>query len=249
MHEPRVSAPQDAEVSSARLQPAATPARPAGRLLAVGDIHGCIRPLEAILDSVHLVAGDTLVVLGDFVNRGPATRQVIEQFLHLQASIRLITILGNHEEEMLAARHDQAALARWLAMGGRATLASYEADSLSEIPPEHWAFIESAVPWWETQEFFFTHANYAADVPLADQSSLELRWMALDDQPVRPHMSGKTAIVGHTPNLAGRIVDFGFLRCLDTGCGLGGCLTMMDLESGHSWQCAELSQKVIWNNG
>ncbi len=82
--------------------------------------------------------------------------------------------------------------------------------------------------------------------PLDQQLPTELRWLALSDWTVRPHCSGKTAIVGHTANLAGRIVDFGFLRCLDTGCGLGGCLTAMDILSGHQWHCSENSEKVVW---
>jgi serine/threonine protein phosphatase 1 len=215
----------------------------------MGDIHGCSRPLEALLETLRLTPRDTLVTLGDYVNRGPASCSVLEALIALQAQTTLIAILGNHEEEMLAARHDRQALARWLAMGGEATLMSYGPDAqLAEIPPAHWQFIEAALPWWECGEFFFTHANYAPDLPLAEQSAVELRWLSLSDQPPRPHCSGKTAIVGHTPNLAGHVVDFGFLRCLDTGCGLGGRLTVMDVHSRQIWQCGEESEIVVWGD-
>ncbi|MCC6507605.1 MAG: serine/threonine protein phosphatase [Pirellulaceae bacterium] len=241
-----------------------------GRLLAIGDIHGCLTALEAVLDAIQLTAADHLVILGDFVNRGPATRQVIDRLIRLQTETQLVIVLGNHEEEMLAAREDFNAFRRWLSMGGAATLNSYpaktlasagacspaesnnavdfthEQEDLSKIPAEHWQFLESAVAWWESGEFFFTHAGYDADLPLSEQTSIELRWLGLSERTVRPHCSGKTAIVGHTPNLLGRVVDFGFLRCLDTGCGLGGYLTAMDIHSRHIWQCAQGSQKVVW---
>lgn len=241
-----------------------------GRLLAIGDIHGCARPLRAICDSLQLSAEDTLVILGDFINRGPQTREVIQTLIQAAQQCELIVIQGNHEEEMLAARQDARCFQQWLAMGGVATLASYGLEtplsksdhewtfsknappklsqaSLQMVPPEHWQIIEQAKPYWEFEGFFFTHAGYDPDLPLAKQSPTELRWLGLSDWSVRPHCSGKTAIVGHTPNLAGRVVDFGFLKCLDTGCGLGGCLTAMDLHTGHQWQCAEDSEKVVWS--
>jgi serine/threonine protein phosphatase 1 len=218
-----------------------------GRLLAMGDIHGCLCPLEALLESLRLGGEDTLVVLGDFVNRGPKTRQVLERLLQLAREIRLVAIMGNHEEEMLAARRDEMAMLRWLEMGGQATLDSYgPAASLSDIPAAHWLFLEQTLPSWECGDFFFTHACYAPEIPLADQQPHELRWQSIHEFHVRPHVSGKTAIVGHTPNLSGRIVDYGFLRCLDTGCGLGGQLTVMDVRTGEYWQCGEESPVVRW---
>lgn len=240
-----------------------------GRLLAIGDIHGCAKPMRALLDAILPQPEDTLVILGDFINRGPATREVLEVLLQVGQQCELIVILGNHEEELLAARQDVRSFHQWLAMGGAATLASYGVDTqssksedewaLSEsggpklgpcilkiIPIEHWQIVEQARAYWECGNYFFTHAGYDPDLPLDKQSPTELRWLALSDWSVRPHCSGKTAIVGHTPNLSGRIVDFGFLRCLDTGCGLGGRLTAMDILSGHQWHCPEDSEKVVW---
>ncbi len=219
------------------------------RLIAIGDIHGCIRPLEAIIETLQPTPHDVFVILGDIVNRGPASRQVIEKLIDLRRLTQLVFILGNHEEEMLAARDDEASLARWLSMGGHETLASYGDDvGIHGIPSEHWDFLESAIPWWQTEQYCFTHANYDPELPFDIQSGARLRWLSLQDSPPKPHYSGKTVIVGHTPNLNGTVVDFGFLRCLDTGCGLGGRLTAMDIRHRHIWQCAEVSDVVVWHD-
>lgn len=223
------------------------------RLLAIGDIHGCVVPLEALLDVLQPGPADFLVVLGDFVNRGPASRQVVERLIDLGRQTQLVTILGNHEEEMLAARFDELARGRWLAMGGEATLASYSSRSapaarFEDIPDAHWRFLSEALSWWECEDYFFTHANYVPDLPLAEQTAAALRWLSLNEMPPQPHMSGKTAIVGHSANLAGRVVDYGFLRCLDTGCGLGGRLTAMDVRSRAIWQCSEQDRVILAAN-
>ncbi len=245
------------------------PPTSSGRLLAIGDIHGCAKPLRAILDALSLEPADTLVVLGDFINRGPDTRCVLDDLLQVGQRCELKLIMGNHEEELLAAKSNEDAFRRWLSMGGVHTLASYGVhthlikseeewafssesppvlglEALHQIPREHWELIGSAQSWWECEHYFFTHAGYDPGLPLSQQSASELRWLGLDDWSVQPHCSGKTAIVGHTPNLSGRVVDYGFLRCLDTGCGLGGYLTAMDIHNGNIWQCAEKSEKVIW---
>lgn len=209
-----------------------------GRLLAIGDIHGCETALRGVLALARWQPEDTLVVLGDCVNRGPQTRQVLDLLLDLSRRSRLIAILGNHEELMLAARHSGAARSSWLDMGGQATLDSYGPDAtLAGIPAQHWAFLESFVPYWETDSFIFTHANCESRTAMAEQLPSYLRWLSIHDRAPAPHFSGKTVLVGHTPNLSGNVVDFGFLRCIDTGCGLGGRLTVMDVITREIWQC------------
>jgi serine/threonine protein phosphatase 1 len=210
------------------------------RLLAVGDIHGHLEPFEWLLAKAAAGPSDTLVVLGDYTNRGPSSSGVLERLIRLDQKLKLVLILGNHEEELLAAADDPQAYRRWLSMGGDAFLESYgPSTTLADIPAAHWKIIEKSLPYWECDGFFFTHANYDAQVPLAQQSAAALRWHSLHEQLPGPHMSGKIAIVGHTPDLSGSITDFGYLRCLDTGCGLGGCLTMMDVRSGQFWQSPE----------
>jgi len=177
------------------------------------------------------------------VNRGPDSRGVLNILLDLQRRCRLIPILGNHEEMMLESRHDRHAEERWRYQGGMETLLSYGyPDAVGNIPEEHWEFLRSFRPFYETDRFLFTHANYCWYLPMEQQSSRDLRWLSLEESSPRPHFSGKTVILGHTP---GPVRDKGFYRCLDTGCGCGGRLTAMDLDSGTLWQVTESGETVI----
>ena len=212
------------------------------RIIAIGDIHGHSQALAALLALIDPTPSDTIVTLGDYVNRGPSSRDVLEILSNLHQTCRHVPILGNHDEMMLDSRHDLHAEERWRSQGGDATLESYgPRAAIEKIPDDHWAFLNTCVPYFETDRFIFTHANYCWYSSLADQPSGLLRWIAIEEEPPKPHDSGKMVIVGHSP---GEIRDLGFCRCLDTGCGLGGVLTAMDLNSERIWQVTETGQKV-----
>ena len=97
--------------------------------------------------------------------------------------------------------------------------------------------------FYETDTHFFIHANYAPNQPLDRQDSKTALWLPLSDLP-GPHYSGKIAVVGHTPQENGKILDAGYLKCIDTGCGYGGRLTALDVTSGRIWQVGEAGHAV-----
>jgi serine/threonine protein phosphatase 1 len=99
-----------------------------GRTIAIGDVHGCSAALAALLEVIAPTPRDTLIPLGDMIDRGPDSRGVLEQLIALAARCRLIPLLGNHEEMLIAAVRDPAALRRrrdavllWLGEGRAAT--------------------------------------------------------------------------------------------------------------------------------
>ncbi|QDT90161.1 metallophosphoesterase family protein [Gimesia algae] len=213
-----------------------------GRLIAIGDIHGHNLALQALLEQIVPVEDDTIVILGDYINRGPDSCGVIETLLELHEQCQLIPILGNHEEMMLDSRDDCHAEQRWMYQGGKATLESYGDNAgIGQISQTHWRFLSECRPYYETENFIFTHANYCWYSALDQQPSSLLRWLSLKESEPRPHVSGKTVILGHTP---GVIRDYGFCRCIDTGCGFGGQLTAMDVASNTSWQVTESGEVV-----
>src|SRR5579862_7140904 len=100
---------------------------PKSRLLAVGDIHGCDTALSMLLDAVQLRAGDVLVFLGDYIDRGPGSRQVIEKLLSLESVCSPVFLRGNHEVMILDGASDFLLANNWQSYGGLETLHSYRA--------------------------------------------------------------------------------------------------------------------------
>lgn len=207
-----------------------------GRLIAVGDIHGCDAAFATLLGAIAPQPSDRLILLGDLVDRGPDSRGVIDRILQLRDTCQVDVILGNHEEMMLQVI-DGRAPEMWLNFGGVQTLDSYGfVGSLDVLPTSHVELIRQANDYIETERHFFSHANYDPRLPLDQQSVAMLRWNRLDTHFPGPHMSGKIAVVGHTPDKGGEVFRVKHLICLDTYCYGGGYLTAMDLGSGQTWQ-------------
>ena len=210
------------------------------RTIAIGDIHGCLPALETLLEAIAPQAQDTLVALGDYVDRGPDSRGVVQRLIALAQQTRLIPLLGNHDEMMLSVCQGRRDLLEdWLQFGGAATLASYGVSSPDEIARndrEHLCFLRSCRLFHETARHFFVHGNYRADLPLDQQPGDVVLWSSLKDGLPGAHCSGKTAIVGHTAQRSGEILDLGYLRCIDTWCYGQGWLTALDVEAGQVWQ-------------
>jgi serine/threonine protein phosphatase 1 len=130
-------------------------------------------------------------------------------------------------------------LASWVAVGGDATLVSPpSSQTWRALDDAQWSFVAGLPSFHETDDHFFIHANYAPNRPISEQDSQTALWLPLEPPPGR-HYSGKTAIVGHTPQCDGDVLNLGHLVCIDTGCGLGGILTAFEPASGRLWQVDE----------
>ncbi len=208
-----------------------------GRLIAIGDIHGCAAALDALLTAIAPQPTDTIVTLGDYVDRGPDSKGVIDRLIALSQRCGLVALQGNHEEMMLQVVRDGQPPYHWLQYGGVDTLDSYGfCGDVKVIPAEHHAFFKAMVDYYETEQHVFVHANYDPDLPMEKQSRQNLRWLKLSDVTPTPHMSGKRFVLGHTHDEGGEIFDIGHLVCLDTYCYGGGWLTAMDVHTGQVWQ-------------
>ena len=205
------------------------------RTIAIGDIHGCSQALAALIKALAPTSTDTLVLLGDYVDRGPDSCGVLDQLLDLQQHCRLVPLLGNHEVMMMSVFSGEMPAVFWERYGGYETLLSYHGD-LSLVDESHWEFLHQCRRHFETDTHLFMHANYVADRELADQPDEILFWTHVSSVVPPPHRSGKIAIVGHTPQFGGDILDVGHLKCIDTCCFAGGWLTALDVLSGQIWQ-------------
>lgn len=213
------------------------------RLIAIGDIHGCKIALEKLLEIVAPEKNDVVVTLGDYVDRGPDSRGVVDVLIEWKKKTRLVCLMGNHEEMMLEVINNGGSHLEWLKHGGVDTLDSYGFDGdLDFLPADHQDFFESLGDFFEYEDFFFTHAAYDPEIELEDQPVDLLRWYHLTQGLPSRHKSGRTAIVGHTANKEGEVLDAGHLICLDTYCYGGGWLTAMDLASKQTWQTNQIGE-------
>lgn len=209
-----------------------------GRTIAIGDIHGCSTALVALIDAIDPQSDDTIITLGDYIDRGIDSKGVLDQLIALADRCRLVPILGNHDQMMLYARNGKDDFRFWMNCGGITALDSYGSTGrIDLIPATHFRFLERCLPYHETDTHIFLHANFKPDVPLNQQDDHTLRWLSLRDFVPGPHCSGKVAVVGHTPQPD--VLDLGHLICIDTGCCIGGWLTALDVGSGMVWQVDE----------
>jgi serine/threonine protein phosphatase 1 len=213
--------------------------RDAGALTcAIGDVHGHIGKLEALLDRcTRYCAGRAmqLVFIGDYVDRGPDSRAVIELLLDLIARNPgdVICLSGNHEAVVLAAAEgrldalpDKPTMEVWLGRngGGAATLANYGVAHARDLPPEHLAWMAALPLFHDDGMRFFAHAGVRPGRPLDQQRRADLLWIR---EPFLSYtgMFERLIVHGHTP-VAARVPDLRANRLnLDSGAGYDGPLT------------------------
>jgi serine/threonine protein phosphatase 1 len=211
------------------------------RTLAIGDIHGCLRALTTLLNAVGPRPDDLIITLGDYVDRGPDSKKVLDYLIDLHATGQLVALRGNHDQMMLDAR-DGSDGRIWLACGGQATLRSYSVATyleyeFADIPDSHWDFLERrCVNWHETDTHIYVHGGLLPQLPLERQPVDVLLWDKVFPEHAKPHCSGKVMICGHTRQASGDILDLGHTLCIDTGAYGGGWLTCLEVETYRWWQ-------------
>ena len=193
------------------------------RRFAVGDIHGCCRTLRALVENVlRLQAKDTLFLLGDYLDRGPDSKGVLDYLMALaDADYDVRPLLGNHEEMALLSVGDPAVRELWYRNLGEITLGQFGAGSPGEIPQRYLDFLAGLPRILTTDGYALVHAglDFSTPFPLRDTSPSFLVWER--DFRVQPEkLAGRTLLCGHTvtplseirASLGGRLI------CLDNGC-------------------------------
>ncbi len=206
-----------------------------GRTFAIGDIHGCDRALDLILSEIGIQPGDTVVSLGDAVDRGPGTRQVIDRLIQLRDECNFVFILGNHEEMFLDALAGGEWMPTWIMHGGQEALESYGGE-MEMIPEEHVEFLRTGLNYFETPRDIFVHASLHPGVHLHEQPHQVLRWTRLTATET-PWPTGQRVICGHTPQVTGDPLVFPGWVCIDTMAYADhGWLTCLDVNTDVIYQ-------------
>jgi serine/threonine protein phosphatase 1 len=190
----------------------------------IGDIHGCLQPLQRLLAKIAPRPGDELVFIGDYIDRGPNSREVVEHLLGLPH--RCVFLLGNHEKMLLdyLTGKDQGI---FFPNGGLATLQSYGGD-FTHIPRSHLSFFHTLRPMYETPGYLFVHAGIRPMVPLDKQTLEDLVWIRQEFFQFIGRFP-KPVVFGHTP-LREVLLQPDRIG-IDTGCVYGGKLTCLKLPS------------------
>lgn len=202
-------------------------------LYAIGDIHGTSDALKTIFKEGKFSANDTFVFLGDYVDRGPDTKGVLDWLIRNTYYYNFVFLRGNHEIMMMTARIDQDRLREWMFFGGSEVLDSYgigdSADWADQIDKEHWHFLEDTLPYYEKDNYIFVHGGLETGRPLEEQNMHHLFWRKYET-PVA-YLPDKTVICGHTSRKNGEIADFGHTICIDTFAYGGMWLTCLNVET------------------
>ncbi len=202
------------------------------RLLAVGDIHGCLDLLTRLLQKVAPQGDDQVVFLGDYVDRGSDSRGVLDTLLAFREEWpQTIFLKGNHEAMLLDFLAGRERL-RYLLNGGESTLSQYRHQGGLRIPPRHQQFLNSLRLYYETEHFIFAHAGLRPGVPPDKQKEQDLLWIR--EEFLQSHYSwGKCIVFGHTPLRKPLLRDERI--GLDTGAVYGRSLSCCDVIRRKIW--------------
>ena len=215
---------------------------------AIGDIHGCLPPLRGLI--ARIPEDETLVFLGDYIDRGPESREVISYLIRLSKTRPCHFLRGNHEQMLLKAVTNVHHTANWVFNGGKETLSSYGI-SLSQwkstadrgaLLGAHLHFFNSMPFFLETDTTIFVHAGVDVTVPdMSAQDPDTLMWIRERFFRKPKSWKGKPIVFGHTPTTSmnlpkGKILNTPPLVGIDTGCVYGGVLTAFNPDTGQTLQ-------------
>ena len=222
------------------------------RIYAVGDVHGRADLLSALLERVdaHLdafpISQPIQVFLGDYVDRGPQSREVLDLLIERHRHHNLFCLKGNHEDCAARFLDDPSVLPNWRRMGGINTLLSYGVSAATgdsprkqreaavafrqALPDSHRQFLQSLALSFTCGDFFFVHAGVRPGVPLGQQQEQDLLWIRQDFL-LHQDDFGKVVVHGHTPTLEPDVRPNRIN--IDTGAYATGRLTCLVLEDNE----------------
>lgn len=207
-----------------------------GKIFVIGDIHGCLQKLKNLISGIDIDGKlDTVVFLGDYIDRGPDSRGVVQYILDFKNEKKnVFCLMGNHEDLFLYYLSYGLYETAFLFNGGHSTLVSYNFPRVIEdIPRRHQYFFNSLLLYYEMEDYIFVHAGLRPGVPLEKQDKYDLLWIR-NEFIESDYDFGKTVVFGHT-GFSGPL----FLENkigIDTGAVFGGRLTCLELPGKRIYQ-------------
>jgi serine/threonine protein phosphatase 1 len=201
------------------------------RIFAVGDIHGCYQKLCALMDKMPLnKEQDQLLFIGDYIDRGPGSIEVLDYLINLKKRLPGIIFLKGNHEDMLQNYLDGNDRFTYLLNSGQQTLDAYlnkqNASADYPVPPAHLEFLSELRLYYQTEDYIFVHAGMRDKVPLESQKETDLLWIR-DEFIYSDYDFGKRVVFGHTP-FKEPLVQTNKIG-IDTGAVYGNRLTCVQL--------------------
>ncbi len=201
------------------------------RLFAISDIHGCYKTFyELVVNTIKLKKSDHLILLGDYIDRGDKSKEVIDFIIDLSGKgFNITPLTGNHELMMTDAYHNQDMLPLWLMNSGLSTLSSFDIQDIREMDNHYLDFFSNLEYYRVSGNFIFVHAGFDdyATNPFLDTRSMVWECRFSYDN---PHLRNKTIIHGHRPKTIAyvkrMISEKSKVIPVDTGC-------VYDREQGY----------------
>jgi len=220
------------------------------RTFVIGDIHGCVEEIDRLIDALAPSVSDTMVFLGDYIDRGPSPKGVVDRLLRLQhEGPRCAFLKGNHEDMFLAFLGCQGAHGEaFLSNGGGATLRSYGLEgrfgelSVDRLPEAHLEFFRGLQMRRIHGEFLCVHAGLAPERSLEEQRDEDMLWIR-DEFICHPHPFPYTVLFGHSPRRE-VLLDLPYKIGLDTGVVYWNKLSCLELESKLLFQIGRAARQV-----
>jgi len=211
------------------------------RTFVISDVHGYNNAFRKALKSIELKKTDTLILLGDLIDRGEDSKGVLDTVLLLiENNFNIICLKGNHEQMFIDAFDNIQSKINWLKNGGDITLSSFYTSSINKIPSTYVDFIKSFKPYHSYNEFIFVHAglNMNLDNPFIDENAI--LWMRDQENYYNEDwLQNRTIIHGHNPTIRFQIEEnvnnLKNIICIDNGCFLSregyGSICVLQLET------------------
>jgi len=229
---------------------------PHKRLYAIGDIHGCAKELGLLLSHLvnkeKLTSEDAVVFIGDYIDRGPDSRGVIQELLSFKNKFPNTSFLrGNHEDMFLSFLGFEGRQGKvYLFNGGQICLKSYgipdtraPEDVLGDIPPQHLSFLLELEKGVKAGKYLFVHAGLNPLVDLDSQDDRDLYWIR-DEFIMNIHKFDSTVIFGHTP-YQDIVFHLPYKIGIDTGVVFGNTLSCIELTESKIIQIKRDDTKII----
>jgi len=170
------------------------------RHFAIGDIHGCFNSLKELIENkIQLQKNDKLILLGDYIDRGPNSKEVVDYIIELQdRGYDIMTLLGNHESMLVDAYYNESAISKWIQNGGSETLKSFEINSLKNLESKYLDFFNNLKLYFELDEYLFVHAGFNDELenPFVDKYCM--LWKSRERY-FNPLLRDRIIIHGHSP--------------------------------------------------